>query len=110
MMIIILDNKANKTEIQQMSKEFAGYIKIVVDIEKKMLAGGAERHFDLEQKLLEEGSIQKDLWDGGIDLETREIDHNSMINLRPRDNNPSRDILSEEIRLKFDKIVKYIIL
>ena len=109
-MIVILDNKANKTEIEQMSKELHGYIKVVVDIEKKVLAGGAERHFDLEQKLLKEGSIQKDLWGVGIDLETREIDYNSMINLRPRDNNPSRDILSEEIRLKFDKIVKDIIL
>ncbi|MCL4392672.1 DUF5674 family protein [Patescibacteria group bacterium] len=77
-----------------MSKEFDGYIKVVIDIEKMILAGGAERHFDLEQKLLEEGSIQKNLWGSGIDLETRQIDYNSMINLRPRENNPSIDILS----------------
>ena len=54
----------------------------------------------------EEGSRQADLWGGGVDLETKEIDYNSIINLRPNQENPSRDILSKEIRSKIDKIVK----
>lgn len=39
-------------------------------------------------------------------METKEIDYNSIINLRPQQNNPSRDILSSSIRRKFDTVVK----
>ena len=105
-MIIVINKKAAIEQIQKMSEEFDGYIKIVVDIDKEILAGGGKRHFDCEQKLLEEKSKQSSLWGGGIDTETKEIDYNSVINLRPGQNNPSRDILSQTIREKFDKIVK----
>ena len=105
-MLLIIKKKATPDEIKKMSDDFDGYIKLVVDVEKEILAGGGERHFDGEQGLLKKGSNQKDLWGGGLDLETREIDYNSIINLRPNQNNPSRDILSVEIRKKFDSIVK----
>ncbi len=109
-MLLILKNKATSEEIKKMSGDFGGYIKVVVDIELEVLAGGGERHFNGEQKLLEEGSKQENLWGGGIDLETKEIDYNSIINLRPRQNNPSRDILSLKIRKQFDKIVKKLLI
>lgn len=109
-MILIIVKKATQNEIQKMAKDFDGYIKVVVDIEQEILAGGGERHVDAEQKLLKFGSKQKNLWGGGLDLETKEIDYNSVINLRIVDNNPSRDILSFEIRKKFDKIVKQLLL
>lgn len=105
-MLLIIKKRATEEEIKKMGEDFDGYIKIVADIEQEILAGGGERHFDGEQKLLKLGSKQKNLWGGGLDLETKEIDYNSIINLRTRQNNPSRDILSTEIREKFDKIVK----
>lgn len=105
-MILILHKHATKDEIKKMAKDFEGFIKVVVDIEKNIVAGGGERHFDAEQMLLTEGSNQSDLWGGGLDLETREIDYNSMINLRPSQENPSRDILSKEIRKKLDNLVE----
>ena len=108
-MIIILKKRATKNEIKKMSEDFDGYIKLVVDIQREILAGGGERHFEAEQKLIERGSSQKNLWGGGLDWETKEIDYNSVINLRPGVN-PSRDILSEAVREKFDKIVKELIL
>ena len=109
-MLIVVRNRATKDETQKMAEDFDGYIKVVVDIEKKIIAGGGKRHCEGEQKLLEAGSKQEDLWGGGVDLETKEIDYNSIINLRPKDNNPSRDILSLEIRKKFDKIIKDLLL
>lgn len=109
-MLLIVKKKAIKGEVKKMSEDFEGYIKIVVDIEQGIIAGGGERHFDGEQQLLKEGAKQKNLWGGGLDLETKEIDYNSIINLRPNQNNPSRDILSTEIRQKFDKIVKELLL
>ena len=83
---------------------------MVVDIERKMLAGGGDRHSDDEKILLEDGSKQKNLWGGGLDTETKEIDYNSIINLRPSEGNPSREILSPEIRKKFDNIIKKLLL
>ena len=105
-MLLVISGKATGDEIKKMAEDFDGYIKVVVDIEKGILAGGGERHFDGGQKLIEEGSRQADLWGGGVDLETKEIDYNSIINLRPHQDNPSRDILSKKIRSKIDKIVK----
>ena len=105
-MLLIIKNKVIHEQIQKMAEDFDGYIKVVVNLEKNILAGGVERHFDGKQLPLKEGSKQEYLWGGGIDWETKEVDYNSIINLRPGQNNPSRDILSEKIRKKFDKIVK----
>lgn len=106
---LILKSKATDKELQVIGEHFDGYVKVVVDIQKEILCAGADRHVDEEQKLLESGSKQADLWGGGIDLGTAIIDYNSMINLRPNQDNPSRDILDREIRLKFDEIVRKII-
>src|SRR3990167_3398771 len=102
-MILIIRAKASDKDIKKMARDFDGYIKLVVDTEKEILAGGGERHVDAEQLLLKEGSKQQDLWGGGMDWETKEIDYNSIINLRPNQDNPSRDILSQGTRKKFNK-------
>ncbi len=105
-MIIVVDKPATPEQIKEMSADYDGYIKFVVDIDRKILSGGGERHVEGEQKLLELSSKQENLWGGGIDWETKEIDYNSMINIRPSQNNPSRDVLSLEIRKQIDTIVK----
>ena len=102
---LIIRKKATAKEIQEMSKHFQGYIKVVVDIEREVLAGGGDRHSDDEKMLLLDGSKQANLWGGGFDLETKEIDCNSVINLKPNQENPSRDILSLDVRKKFTEIV-----
>lgn len=104
-MLLLIRKKASQEEIKNIAKDYDGYMKLVVDVKQRILAGGGERHFDGEQLLLQEGCQQENLWGGGIDWETHEIDYNSIINLRPGQNNPSRDILSTDIRNKFDKIV-----
>ena len=109
-MLLIIRKKVTKDEIKKMSEDLAGFIKVVVDVEGNILAGGGQRHVEGEQKLLQEGSKQHNLWGGGFDTETKETDYNSMINLRPSQDNPSRDILSLKIRKKFDKIIKNLLL
>ena len=109
-MIIVISKKATEEELEKMAEDFGGdYIKVVIDVSMSILAGGGERHFDAEQILLSQDSDQEDLWGGGLDQKTKTIDYNSMINLRPKQN-PSRDILSSEIRAKFDKIIKELLL
>lgn len=108
-MLQIISDKATKEQIDSAASDLDGFIKVVVDIDREILTAGGERHVDGEQMLLADGSLQINLWGGGFDTDSKEIDYNSMINLRPSDENPSREILSAEIRKKFDAIVKKIL-
>lgn len=108
-MVILKNKKASKEEIEKMSYEYGSYIKVVVDIEKEILAGGGGMHYDEERLLLDYGCEQKNLWGGGIDLETGLIDYNSMINVRPNQDNLSRDIQTEEIRKKVKAVIEKLI-
>lgn len=105
-MLLLITRKATKKVVGKVTGDLDGYIKVVVDVEKNILAAGGERHLQGEELLLKRGSKQKNLWGGGIDWETKEIDYNSIINLRPNQDNPSRDILVKEIREKFDTIIE----
>ncbi len=110
-MLLLITKKATPEQIKQAAEDFDSYfIKVVVDLEKEILTAGGQRHFDGEQLLLEAGSLQENLWGGGIEVTTKAIDYNSMINIRPRQDNPSKDILSQDIRKKFDTIVKKLLI
>lgn len=106
-MIITKSVPFTKDEISQLSEVFEVYIKTVIDIEKKICSAGMDRHFEGEQLLLSQGSRQTDLWGGGIDLETKEIDFNSFINIRPSDNNTKNEIQSEEIKKIYKELTEY---
>ena len=109
-MIIVFKEKATSDEISRVAEDLDGYIKFVVDVEGEILTAGGTRHVDGEQILLKEGSRQADLWGGGLDLETGGIDFDSMINIRPTQNNPSREVLDEGIRKKVEGIVRKILI
>ena len=109
-MNIIIKQKVTKKRLNELGRHFDGYIKVVVDTERGILAAGAVRHFEEEKILLADSSKQQDLWGGGFDIKTAEIDFNSIINLKPNQENPSRDILSKEIRSKFEDIIKKLFL
>lgn len=106
-MIITKTIPFTKEEIEKLREEFDSYIKTVIDIEKKICSAGQNRHFESEKILLDEGSHQSDLWGGGIDLETKTIDFNSFINIRPADNNTSNEIQDSNKRAEFEKLMKY---
>ena len=109
-MIIILTKKVTPGQLKQVSEDIADYIKFVVDLENQILAAGGRMHFEDEKKLLENGSKQENLWGGGWDLETGGLDYDSMINIRPNQGNPSREVLSEDIRQQMTKIAKNLLL
>jgi len=96
-MLLIVRTKIDSQIRQKIAEDLKGYIKIVVDVKRKILAAGGEKHVDGERLLLEDGSRQEDLWGAGLDLETGEMDFDSLINLRPMQNR-SREILDEGIR------------
>jgi hypothetical protein len=106
-MIITKSEPFTKNEIDGLKEMFKVYIKTVIDIENKICIAGMNMHFEGEKILLEQGSKQSNIWGGGIDLETSEIDFNSFINIRPNDNNLKNEIQSEEIKEKYKKLTEY---
>ncbi|PJA07163.1 MAG: hypothetical protein COX70_08125 [Flavobacteriales bacterium CG_4_10_14_0_2_um_filter_32_8] len=106
-MIITKNSPFSKEEIEKLKEQFDVYIKTVIDIEKKVCSAGCDRHFDSEKILLEQGSSQSDIWGGGVDLETKIIDFNSFINIRPSDKNTSNEIQDAKVRKKIEELTKY---
>ncbi len=106
-MIFTKKESFSEEEITKLSEEFETYIKTVIDIDNKICSAGANRHFENEAILLEDGSKQSSLWGGGIDLKTLAIDNNSMINIRPNDNNTSNEIQDPQLRREFEGQMKY---
>jgi len=104
-MLFVIKTKADDQTLKKAAEDLEEYIKFVADIEKEIITIGGSRHVDGEQLLLREGSRQENLWGGGFDLETGEIDFDSMINIRPSQGNSSREVLSEEIRNKITDII-----
>lgn len=95
---------------QMADNMFGNLVKAVADVDRKLLVVDAELHVDQEQFLLENGSKQADLW--GINLYpakfgTNEfIEFDSMINIRPKQNNRSRDVEDKNIREQIITLVK----
>ena len=105
-MIVTKAEPFTKEEIEKVSEQFEVYIKTVIDIEKKICSAGADRHFESEKILLEQGSKQADIWGGGIDLETKTVDFNSFINIRPAQNK-SNEIQDPKIRDRYEELTHY---
>ncbi len=102
--------KVTIAELSVMAENmFEPLVKGVVDVSKRILVLDAGLHSDEELFLLERGSKQSDLW--GINLwpesyGTEEfIEFDSMINIRPSQNNRSRGVEDAGIRQKIYEIV-----
>ncbi len=106
-MVITKSSPYTKREIIKLQEVFDTYIKTVIDVEEKICSAGCDRHFESEKILLEKGSRQSNVWGGGIDIETKQIDCNSFINIRPSDNNNTNEILDQDLRKKYEDLTKY---
>ncbi len=104
-MLLIIRAKVHSESLKRIAEDLKGYIKIVVDVRRRVLSAGGLKHVDGEQLLLKDGSRQEDLWGAGFDLETGEMDFDSMINLRPTQNT-SREILDQKIREQVERITR----
>lgn len=106
-MVITKTTPFTSGEIKKLREQFDSYIKTVIDIEKRICSAGCDRHFESEKILLDQGLKQENIWGGGIDLETKTIDSNSFINIRPTQANTSNEIQDPSIRKSFEEITKY---
>jgi hypothetical protein len=109
----IITTKISLQDLQEMAHHFfEDMVKGVVDVEQRILAVDAELHADLESLLLEQGSKQEHLW--GINLYPFMsgddfLEFDSMINIRPNQNNRSRGVESVEIQEQIKAIIKKIV-
>jgi Protein of unknown function (DUF5674) len=105
-MILIARSRATKGQITKMLEAHRFYIKTAVDIERGILAGGGELHADCEAVLLDDGSRQDNIWGASWNPLTQEVFFESLINIRPRQNNRSMEILDSEIREQVAQITQ----
>ena len=111
--IILVDKLITIKELKDTaSLRFGDMVKAVVDVSKEIMAIGASMHADEENFLLELGSLQDDLWGINIypdSLKESRIEFDSMINLRPRQNNRTRGIEDIQLQSKIIEIVNILI-
>lgn len=111
--IQVVSSKISKQTLKQIAElRFGDMVKAVVDIEKKIMALGGELHADEEAVMIENGSRQADLW--GINLYPGKtgrdmIEFDSMINIRPSQENRSRSVEDKIIQNRIIAIVKELV-
>lgn len=110
----VVTKQISLKELNDMASQmFGDLVKAVVDVEGKIMAVDAELHSDEEQFLISKGSKQSNLW--GINLHPDHfgtdlfIEFDSMINLRPGQDNPSRNVLNTSIRKQIHDIVQSLV-
>ena len=109
----IIDKPVRLSDLTRMAEDgFGNLVKAVVDVDLGIMAVDGELHADEEALLLEHGSEQCHLW--GINIypelpESERIEFDSMINIRPSQNNRSRGVDDPVVRSRIAEIVDSLI-
>ncbi|OGB75142.1 hypothetical protein A2810_00640 [candidate division Kazan bacterium RIFCSPHIGHO2_01_FULL_49_10] len=112
--MVLVDGPITRERLREIaSLRFGDLVKAVVDIEKGVMAIGGELHSDEEAFLLERGSTQKDIW--GINIYPDRmgdemVEFDSVINVRPSQNNRSRSVEDADLRVKILEIVNKLVI
>ena len=108
-MIHLLRNHASKRQVEEMLQTLETYIKLAVDIERGILAGGGALHADGEALLVDDGSRQEHIWGADWIPDTQEVRFEALINIRPRQGNRSMTIQDPGVRQQVERIVRFIL-
>lgn len=105
-----IETSISLDELKQMAQQmFDNIVKAVIDVEQEIMIVDAMLHADQEECLLDQGSLQENLW--GINLHPEYfgtpqfVEFDSMINLRPGQGNRSRGVDDQRIQEKIRMIV-----
>ena len=90
---------------KQALEHFGDFVKVVVDIDRTILAMGCELHVDCAQELEQDGSKPEHLWGANVYPISKEIDFVSLINIRPAVGNRAMEIEKPEIRSQVEAII-----
>ena len=105
-MIRIVRAPATPDQVEEMQQALSTYIKVAVDIERGILAGGGIMHADCEATLLEDGSAQENIWGADWNPTTRRVTFEALINLRPGQGNPALEILDPLRQERLAQVVR----
>lgn len=105
MKIHLLRERATPEQIAEMLEELETYIKLAVDVERGIVAGGGEWHADCEQVLLDAGSRQEHIWGADWYPEEKLVRFEALINIRPRQNNRTMIIQDQTLCARIEQIV-----
>lgn len=108
-LVLIIRERATLEQVELMLQTLRVYIKVAVDIERGILAGGGEKHAFCEAALLEDGSRQRDIWGADWTPFDQSIAYESIINIRPSQNNRSMLIQDPAIQERVKKITQELI-
>lgn len=106
LMIHVINTHASAEQIQEMLQALQTYIKLAVDVRRRVMAGGGVLHADCEAALLEDGSQQVDVWGADWLPETREVHFESLINIRPKQGNRKMIVEDPGLRSTIERIVR----
>jgi len=106
MPVQLIKKKATKQEISDMLALLKSYIKLAVDVERRILAGGGELHADCESVLIASGSRQENIWGANWIPSERKVTYEALLNIAPRRNNRSMEIQDAGIRKQVESIVR----
>ena len=104
-MIHVIKAQASKEQMTDMLPTLQTYIKLAVDVHRRVIAGGGALHADCEAALLEDGSQQADVWGADWIPAEQAVRFGALINLRPRVN-PTMEIQDPEIRRRVEAIAR----
>ncbi len=111
--IILVETSITRSRLREIASWRMGdLVKAVVDIEKGIMAVGGELHADEEAFLIERECSQDNLW--GINIypdlpEDKMLEFDSVINIRPRQDNRSRSVENEKIKTAIREVVNKLI-
>lgn len=106
MRIHLLRSRVTQQQLDEMLEALGFYVKLAVDIERGILAGGGVLHADGEALLLDDGSQQEHVWGADWVPSTKQLRYEALINIRPHQSNPSMSILDSSIRERIAEIVQ----
>ena len=82
------------------------FVKVVVDIERRIASAGCDLHIDCADELIADGSEGRNLWGANVYPPEKNIDFVSLINIRPADDNRSMEIQLPEVRANVEAIIR----
>ena len=106
MNVLLINKRATPEQMNAMLQSLESYIKLAVDIERGILAGGGTLHSDCEEALLENGSGQENIWGADWFPSTQQVTFESLINIRPHQDNLSMEVQDDYLRGKIELIVR----
>lgn len=109
----IVSSRVERARLLELTGHWFGdMVKYVVDVRRGIAAIGGELHADAEQVLLEDGSLQEDLWGANYypgEVGEGRIEYTSLINIRPAAGNRSMEIELEDVRDRVREITEQLL-